>query len=41
VINVLLLAPVWIQILHLLVTNLLWVALVVMAIEYTKGSQPA
>jgi heme A synthase len=31
--NLLLLAPVWMQILHLLIADLLWVALVVMALE--------
>ena len=31
--NILLLAPVWMQIVHLLIADLLWVALVVMALE--------
>ena len=31
--NILLLAPVWMQIVHLLIANLLWIALVVMALE--------
>jgi heme A synthase len=32
-INIVLLAPVWMQILHLLLANLLWIALVVMTLE--------
>jgi heme A synthase len=32
-VNIVLLAPVWMQILHLLLANLLWVALVVMTLE--------
>ena len=32
-VNLLLLAPVWMQILHLLIANLLWVALVVLTLE--------
>jgi heme a synthase len=36
-VNIALLAPVWMQILHLLLADILWVALVVMALE-TSGS---
>jgi cytochrome c oxidase assembly protein subunit 15 len=37
--NIVLLAPVWMQILHLLLADLLWVALVVMTLE-TSGAGP-
>ena len=33
IVNILLLAPVWMQILHLLIADLLWVALVLMVLE--------
>ena len=33
VLNIALLAPVWMQILHLLLADLLWIALVVMMLE--------
>ena len=33
IVNMLLLAPVWMQIVHLLITDLLWVALVIMTLE--------
>lgn len=39
--NMALLAPVWMQILHLLVANLLWVALVAMTLEAGSYSLPA
>ena len=37
-VNVLLLAPVWMQILHLLVADLLWIALVILAAGQAKSS---
>jgi heme A synthase len=38
--NIALLAPVWMQIVHLLVANLLWVALVVLTLEIGSDSTP-
>ena len=38
--NMLLLAPVWMQILHLLIADLLWVALVVLALEAGSSAVP-
>jgi heme A synthase len=34
--NIVLLAPVWMQILHLMLADLLWVALVVMTLESAR-----
>jgi cytochrome c oxidase assembly protein subunit 15 len=39
-INIVLLAPVWMQILHLLLANLVWVALVVMTLETGRQAGP-
>jgi heme A synthase len=41
VLNIALLAPVWMQILHLLVADLLWVALVVTTLETAPGFAPS
>ncbi|MGA2589156.1 MAG: COX15/CtaA family protein [Bryobacteraceae bacterium] len=38
--NIVLLAPVWMQVLHLLIADLLWVALVVMTLEAGNGEIP-
>jgi heme A synthase len=38
VLNLLLLAPVWMQILHLLLADLLWIALVVLCVHSSRGS---
>jgi cytochrome c oxidase assembly protein subunit 15 len=39
--NVLLLAPVWLQLVHLLVADLLWMALVLLAASVLAGPAPA
>jgi hypothetical protein len=36
--NLLLLAPVWMQIVHLLLADLLWIALVVLCVHSDSGS---
>ncbi len=41
VVNVLLLAPVWMQLLHLLLADLLWIALVLLAAVVLRESAPA
>jgi len=38
VLNLLLLAPIWMQIVHLLLADLLWIALVVMCVDSNPGS---
>ncbi len=39
-VNIVLLAPIWMQIVHLLVADLLWVALVVMTLEMGRPERP-
>jgi cytochrome c oxidase assembly protein subunit 15 len=39
VLNMVLLAPVWMQILHLLIADLLWIALVVLTLEAGRGQR--
>jgi len=39
IVNIALLAPVWMQIIHLLLADLLWIALVILAAEtYSLGN---
>jgi heme A synthase len=41
VVNVLLLAPVWLQLVHLLLADLLWIALVLLSTRALAASAPA
>jgi len=41
VLNLLLLAPIWMQIVHLLLADLLWISLVLLAAETLKISEEA